>query len=248
MVRALLLRANRDNNSKGLVEGVPQNTETAAVKPRVDSSYRSWQEVRGRRAQRLGAGRSTTGVAPERDRQAIWFVGRFRQLYRIEDEARDQTPEERQALRQAPAIGQKWTLRPIPLFGIRLTWPLLGSIPATRDPNRDTMPQGEIGALPTGFIQGAEVPCRFVIVSFSKSKKRKSTCSRCLNLRFMDEGRGQRTPFIFDRVAKGFYTVFQMKGKLSSGVGLINRRVPFHWATAGPGWRQMSFKRASMRR
>ena len=42
MVRALLLRANRHNNSKGLVEGVPQNTETAAVKPRVGSSYRSW--------------------------------------------------------------------------------------------------------------------------------------------------------------------------------------------------------------
>ncbi len=45
-------------------------------------------------------------AALEGDRQAIWFVGRFRQLYRIEDEARDQTPEERQALRQAhaPAI------------------------------------------------------------------------------------------------------------------------------------------------
>jgi len=42
-------------------------------------------------------------AALEGDRQAIWFVGRFRQLYRIEDEARDQTPEERQALRQAQA-------------------------------------------------------------------------------------------------------------------------------------------------
>lgn len=42
-------------------------------------------------------------AALEGDRQAIWFVGRFRQLYSIEDEARDQTPEERQALRQAQA-------------------------------------------------------------------------------------------------------------------------------------------------
>jgi transposase len=42
-------------------------------------------------------------AALEGDRQAIWFVGRFRKLYRIEDEARDQTPEERQALRQAQA-------------------------------------------------------------------------------------------------------------------------------------------------
>jgi len=47
-------------------------------------------------------------AALEGDRQAIWFIGQFRQLYRIEDEVREKTPEERQSLRQeqAPAI---WT-------------------------------------------------------------------------------------------------------------------------------------------
>jgi len=45
-------------------------------------------------------------AALEGDRQAIWFIGRFRELYRMEDEVRDQTPAERQAQRtaQAPAI------------------------------------------------------------------------------------------------------------------------------------------------
>lgn len=42
-------------------------------------------------------------AALEGDRQAIWFIGRFRQLYRIEDTSRDQAPEARQALRQAQA-------------------------------------------------------------------------------------------------------------------------------------------------
>jgi transposase len=42
-------------------------------------------------------------AALEGDRQAIWFIGRFRQLYRLEDEVRDQTPEARQSLRQAQA-------------------------------------------------------------------------------------------------------------------------------------------------
>lgn len=37
------------------------------------------------------------------DRQGIWFIGRFRELYRIEDEVRDQTPEQRQAIRTAKA-------------------------------------------------------------------------------------------------------------------------------------------------
>lgn len=52
-------------------------------------------------------------AALEGDRQAIWFIGRFRQLYRIEDEARDKTPEERQALRQtqAPAIWDEMKTR-----------------------------------------------------------------------------------------------------------------------------------------
>ena len=45
-------------------------------------------------------------AALEGDRQAIWFIGRFRELYRIEDEVRDKTPDERQAQRtaQAPVI------------------------------------------------------------------------------------------------------------------------------------------------
>lgn len=45
-------------------------------------------------------------AALEKDRQAIWFIGRFRQLYRIEDQVRDKTPQERQAIRmaQAPVI------------------------------------------------------------------------------------------------------------------------------------------------
>ena len=42
-------------------------------------------------------------AALQGDRQALWFIGRFRQLYRIEDEARDQPPEVRQAMRQAQA-------------------------------------------------------------------------------------------------------------------------------------------------
>jgi len=42
-------------------------------------------------------------AALEGDRQAIWFIGRFRKLYRIEDEVRQSTPAERQALRQAQA-------------------------------------------------------------------------------------------------------------------------------------------------
>ncbi len=42
-------------------------------------------------------------AALELDRQAIWFIGRFRELYHIEDQAREMTPEERHALRQAQA-------------------------------------------------------------------------------------------------------------------------------------------------
>lgn len=39
----------------------------------------------------------------EGDRQAIWFIGRFRLLYRLEDEVRNSLPEERQAARAARA-------------------------------------------------------------------------------------------------------------------------------------------------
>ena len=39
----------------------------------------------------------------EGDRQAVWFIGRFRELYRIEDEVREVSPEERQTVRTAKA-------------------------------------------------------------------------------------------------------------------------------------------------
>ena len=42
-------------------------------------------------------------AALEGNQQAIWFIGRFRELYRIEDEVREVGPEERQAVRQARA-------------------------------------------------------------------------------------------------------------------------------------------------
>jgi transposase len=42
-------------------------------------------------------------TALEGDTQAIWFIGRFRQLYRIEDQVREVPPAERQATRQAQA-------------------------------------------------------------------------------------------------------------------------------------------------
>jgi transposase len=42
-------------------------------------------------------------AALEGNQQAIWFIGRFRELYRIEDEVREVSPEERQAVRQARA-------------------------------------------------------------------------------------------------------------------------------------------------
>ena len=42
-------------------------------------------------------------AALQGDRQAIWFIGRFRELYRIEDEVRDISPDERQGIRTAKA-------------------------------------------------------------------------------------------------------------------------------------------------
>lgn len=38
------------------------------------------------------------------DRRAIWFIGKFRQLYRLEREAKDLTPENRHQLRQEKAV------------------------------------------------------------------------------------------------------------------------------------------------
>lgn len=45
-------------------------------------------------------------AALEGDRQAIWFIRRFRELYRIEDDVRDTLPQERQRIRleRAPSI------------------------------------------------------------------------------------------------------------------------------------------------
>ena len=77
-------------------------------------------------------------AALEGDRQAIWFIGRFRQLYRIEDEVRDKTPEERQAIRQAlaPAI---WAEMKIPAEQLR---PVL-------------LPQSSLGKAIRYYLNGA---------------------------------------------------------------------------------------------
>lgn len=42
-------------------------------------------------------------AALQGDRQAIWFIGQFRELYRIEDEVRELSSEERQKIRSARA-------------------------------------------------------------------------------------------------------------------------------------------------
>ncbi len=61
-------------------------------------------------------------AALQGDRQGIWFITRFRELYRIEDEARGKSPEERKALRdaKAPALwaemkGRAEELKPLAL-------------------------------------------------------------------------------------------------------------------------------------
>ena len=61
-------------------------------------------------------------AALEGDRQAIWFIGRFRELYRIEDEMRDKTPEERQAVRthRAPPIWSEMKERAGQIQALRL--------------------------------------------------------------------------------------------------------------------------------
>ncbi len=67
-------------------------------------------------------------AALEGDQQAIWFIGRFRQLYRIEDEVRDRTPEERQSIRQAqaPAIWAEMKIRAEQLQPVLLPQSSLG--------------------------------------------------------------------------------------------------------------------------
>jgi hypothetical protein len=67
-------------------------------------------------------------AALEGDRQAIWFIGRFRQLYRIEDETRDRTPQDRQAIRQAqaPAIWAEMKVRADQLQPLLLPGSTLG--------------------------------------------------------------------------------------------------------------------------
>jgi len=62
------------------------------------------------------------------DRQGIWFISRFRELYRIEDEVRDKSPDERQAIRtaQAPPIWTEMKQRAEELQPLALPQSLLG--------------------------------------------------------------------------------------------------------------------------
>ena len=67
-------------------------------------------------------------AALQGDRQAIWFIGQFRELYRIEDEAREMAPESRQKLRteQAPRIWAEMKARAEQLQPQNLPQSLLG--------------------------------------------------------------------------------------------------------------------------
>jgi transposase len=67
-------------------------------------------------------------AALQGDRQAIWFIGRFRELYRIEDAARNVSPHERQTLRmaQAPALWMEMQSRAEQLQKLVLPQSLLG--------------------------------------------------------------------------------------------------------------------------
>lgn len=67
-------------------------------------------------------------AALQGDRQARWFIGRFRALYRIGDSARTLPPQERQALRtaQAPALWKEMKARAEPLQPLALPQSLLG--------------------------------------------------------------------------------------------------------------------------
>src|SRR6266849_2977492 len=72
-------------------------------------AYEVYELVKKKRPglKRLGcaahARRKFYEAALEGDRQALWFIERFRELYRIEKEVRQSTPAERQAIRQARA-------------------------------------------------------------------------------------------------------------------------------------------------
>lgn len=67
-------------------------------------------------------------AALQGDRQAIWFIGQFRELYRIEDEVRDLSPEERQRIRsaRAPQIWAEMKTRAEQLQPLALPQSLLG--------------------------------------------------------------------------------------------------------------------------
>ena len=67
-------------------------------------------------------------AALQGDRQAIWFIGRFRELYRIEDQVRDSSPEVRQAARtaKAPPLWAEMKTRAEQLQALVLPQSLLG--------------------------------------------------------------------------------------------------------------------------
>jgi len=67
-------------------------------------------------------------AALQGDRQGIWFIGRFRALYRIEDEVRDQSSEERQKVRseRAPQIWAEMKTRAQELQALVLPQSSLG--------------------------------------------------------------------------------------------------------------------------
>ena len=67
-------------------------------------------------------------AALQADRQGIWFIGRFRELYRIEDEVRDMSPEQRQAIRtaKAPSLWAEMKARAEQLQPLVLPQSLLG--------------------------------------------------------------------------------------------------------------------------
>ena len=67
-------------------------------------------------------------AALQGDRQAIWFITRFREIYRIEDEVRDVTPEQRQQIRteRAPQIWAEMKTRAEQLQLLTLPQGLLG--------------------------------------------------------------------------------------------------------------------------
>lgn len=67
-------------------------------------------------------------AALQGDRQAIWFIGRFRELYRIEDESRGASGEQRQAMRtaKAPPLWEEMKTRAGQLQPLVLPQSLLG--------------------------------------------------------------------------------------------------------------------------